>query len=182
MGSFTIAALSPHVPADDAARLDEGGADAAAAALTRLFPDRHYELRGSGALIDPVGEDEVAVSTFGPTVLAWHELADELPEAPGRGDLDSYQFCYSTVSMSGSYEVQTAAGTRLVAPDEDRTIHSGDPLPFEAAHFDADGTIDDPAALLTDAMLWMFGYDPSGDTSRDRFDAAALPVHRFAQT
>jgi hypothetical protein len=202
-------AVGPGVPADDLRAHAEGGAQAAAAALARWFPDTAASPDGASTLAEggyPGGEDTVYVATFGPTTvfggMAPMGQVERLGRAAAEAGLMTWQLMIHSVVDLCQFEVHRADGSVLrsfeaysdkdLADSRDDAV--GDPLPFEAPYWAGEHREDDegaydpfhPLELGEAAIAWMFAT--SGEGAPDDavqagldplLDAFEVPMHGF---
>lgn len=199
----SLLALSPRVPRADVLNVEEGGPEAAAAAVEAFWPGR-WRLAETATLRATleVCLECLWVGTWGETVLLVNTDPYELCDDPAIRDDERGLWLLVSHEDAGlaAYRTPEAFGARDVVIDSDTDIgelastvgpqHTL--LPFEVpfrdgAHRLADGTLFKPVDLIRAALIWGFGITPPteqlSDEVLDQLDSlngAQIPMHRFA--
>lgn len=188
MARLQITGIGPVRPVEAMTSLPEAGLQAAAAAASVLFHGASVTPLGSGTWaapylpVDP-GADDLLLATYGDSVVLLGPEPDLAP-AKGHVGMGVWAFVRHSVTSTNLVHVEAPQLFRFVgvtpgevAPEE------GEPLEFERAflaggddRYPGDQPAFDPDDWGAAAMVWLFGYDPSG-VLPGPFDAASQPLH-----
>lgn len=205
----TLVGVGPDLPRFDVQRHPEGGAQAAAEALVRLLPATSWQSLGTqdmGRGGYPGDEEQVGVSTFGPTTvlggLAASTRIEEIRAAARAEGAMTWELNIHSVVDLCQFEGRDGRGqvvrSLVLTSDnfeDDLEQAAGEPLPFEEAFWAGERGMDDPESptpfhpldLGEAAIAWIFGL--AGEGALDDSLHAGLgeirwvdeiPMHGFA--